>query len=225
MKEINRKILPKNYKRDYRKKPVENKLDGYNPPKQKNNEFKNGVQKEIHRSSRTTFFYKYFLPIIWGLVVFIGGSQTWSPKYGFNSDWENGAPVMLFWVFICLLFLMFRLQRVSMSYENITIKTAWKKKNNLYNDIEWISQSILIKPTLIRLKYRNKKGRLKRLLIIPSIFSQSIISETDTTRFIRQRIVSTKPEYSKKTEPSRFLPFILLTLPIVPIILVVKLLY
>jgi len=174
-----------------------------------------------------TFIYKYLFTPIWGGGFLFGIVFTWSQNDQFSYDWSRGAAIMVGWALIWLITMMIRLRNVEATHEYFVIKTLKGKKEIDYKDIEWISQIAMISPVLISLKYLDKDtGDSKKILIMPSVSSQmfrfNIIGELEMTKFIRERIIENKPEYSKELEPSRWLPLGIIMLTALPIILIVN---
>lgn len=219
-----RKNITKNYKKEYNRKPVpkfpkkkdKGKCNGSKNDSRRNNVF-------LYRSSRTVFFYKWFLPLIAIMIVIAGVSELVKTPHLVRDDWRNGAPVVIIWITLLLIILMLRLRKIRVYSEHISIKSLWRSKMVSYSDIEWVSQTILTKIKLVRIKYRNNKGRLKRLITIPAIDIKTknsiLFSEDEMTIYIRKRITDCKPNYDKSVEPKRWGTFTwIISVPVLTII-------
>ena len=182
----------------------------------------------MHKSSSMTFVYKYLFTPTWGggflLVIF----STWNTNDSFSQDWSIGAILMLSWILPWLIIMMIRLRSVEASQDNLVIKTFNGPKTIAYKDIEWVFQIALINPTMISLKYHEKEtGEFSKILIMPSMSSQlfkfNTLRELEMTKFIREQVMTAKPNYSKDLEPSRWLPLGILLITGIPIIVIVNL--
>lgn len=181
----------------------------------------------MYKSSSMTFIYKYLFTPIWGGGFLFGIIFTWSQNDQFSYDWSRGAALMVSWALIWLITMMIRLRNVEATNDSFVIKTFRDKKVIDYKDIEWISQIALINPALISLKYYDKEtGDSRKILIMPSMSSQmfrfNVIGELEMTKFIRERIIEKKPDYSKELEPSRWLPIGIIMLTALPVILIMN---
>ena len=182
----------------------------------------------MYKSSSMTFVYKYLLTPVWGGVFLFGIIISWNMGDPFSYNWSRGAALMVGWALIWLTIMMIRLRSVEATHENFIIKTIRGRKVIGYKDIEWVSQIAMINPVLISIKYYDKEtGDSKKILIIPSMSSQMIkfnfLGEHEMTQFIRERLITTKPDYSIDLEPSRWLPFGLILITSIPVILIEKL--
>lgn len=181
----------------------------------------------MYKSSSMTFIYKYLFTPIWGGGFLFGIVFTWSQNDQFAYEWSRGAALMVGWALIWLITLMIRLRNVEVTHDSFVIKTLKGKKVISYRDIEWVYQIALISPVLISLKYYdNETGDSKKILIMPSMSSQmfrfNIFGELEMTKFVRERIVENKPDYSKELEPSRWLPAGIIMLTALSIILIIN---
>jgi hypothetical protein len=181
----------------------------------------------MYKSSSFTFFYKYlFIPIL-GVVFLFVIATSWKTNDLFLHDWTRGSALLLAWAMIWLIIMMIRLRSVEVRPENLKIKTLQGEKTIDYKDIEWISQIAMINPRMISLKYYDKEtAQTKKILIIPDMGSLmyrfNYLAEHEMTKYIRERIIQSKPEYSKENEPSRWLPAGLILLKAIPVILFVN---
>jgi len=180
----------------------------------------------MYRSSSLTFVYKYLFVPIWGGFFLVGIIANWTMKDAFSYNWTRGAALMVGWSLIWLTIMMIRLRSVEATEVKLIINTLMGEKSIDYVDIEWISQIALLNPILISLKYYDKEtGVSKKILIMPSISSQlfrfNLFGEENMTKFIRKQIIKSKPDYSKDSEPSRWLPFGLVLITALPLVFIV----
>ncbi|WP_291859645.1 hypothetical protein [Marinilabilia sp.] len=183
----------------------------------------------MYRSSSLTLFYKYLFTPIWGGMFLFGIVFSWNMNDSFSHDWSRIAALMVGWALIWLIIMMIRLKRVEVTQDNLVIKSLGGQKTVDYKDVEWICQIAFINPIMISLKYSDKEsGESKKILIIPGMSSQlfkfNFFGELDITKFIRERLVAFKPNYSKELEPSRWLPAGLIFLSGIPIFIVMTIL-
>lgn len=174
-----------------------------------------------------TFIYKYLFTPIWGGGFLLGIILTWNMDDSFSHDWSRGASLMVSWALIWLITMMIRLRSVEATQDNFVIKSFRGNKIIDYKDIEWLSQIALINPILISLKYYDKEtGQSKKILIMPSLSSQlfrfNFLGELDMTKFIRERLIASRPDYSEELEPSRWLPVGLIFITGIPIMLIMN---
>jgi hypothetical protein len=123
---------------------------------------------------------------------------------------------------------MIKLRSVEATHDNFVIKSLQGQKIIDYRDIEWVYQIAMINPAMISLKYYDKEtGESKKILILPSISSRlfrfNFLDELDMTKFIRERLIASKPDYAQEMEPSRWLPVGLIFITGFPIIMIINL--
>lgn len=212
MKKEERKKISKSYKKEYKRKPIPKIHKGDekgNTEKEKNSGIKGNF---LYKSSRTLFFYKWVLPIIGIMIVIVGASKLVVTPNLVRDDWRNGAPVVIIWLAFLLIVLMFRLRKVIVYSYGIRIKKLLGAKFISFDEIDWVSQTVMTKLSLIRIKYHDKNGRHKRISTIPQIKLKKenaiLFSEDEMTIYIRKRIKDANPTYNKSIEPKRWTPFI-----------------
>lgn len=181
----------------------------------------------MHKSSAMTFVYKYLFPIIW-----IGGSilaihQVSQMNDPFAQKHLSGMTLMMGWALFWLIPFVFRLQRVEANNEHLVIRSFRERKSIDYKDIEWVSQWALINPMIISVKYFDRStGVSKKVWFMPSVWHAQLrffnIGEVDMTLFIRERIRAVKSDYTTTNEPSRWLPFALVTVTSIPVVVLMQ---
>ncbi len=162
----------------------------------------------IHRSSSSSYVYKYGLPIL------LSGAFTSTFLIAnFNNTISNeelkGILMITFWLFTWATFLMINLRIVETNYKSLVIKKSKGTRMINYEDINWICETVLIVPVLILINYTEKQTNKSRtILFVPQFGSQqsTVIEETEMVMFIRKQIVEAKPTYSRSKEPSRWQP-------------------
>jgi hypothetical protein len=177
-----------------------------------------------------TFLYKYLFTPIWGAGFLFGIIATWTNDDVFSYNWSRGAAVMVAWAMIWLTILMIRLRNVEATSTKLVVKKLTGQEAIEYNDIEYVSQIAMISPTLISIKYKNRRtGESRKILVIPSTSSQmfkfNFLDELEMTKFIRTQVVKANPNYNTGAEPSRWLTFGLIMLTSLPIILIVNIFF
>jgi len=171
----------------------------------------------VYRSSSTTYFYRYVLTSLFGGSFLLILIFAWNLQDYFLYEKLSGATITVFWALIWLTILMIRLRSVEANREGLRIKTFRGERTIDYKDVDWIFQTIFIRPVLISMKYRDREtGKSKRILLMPEMNSQNfdlnLSDETEMTKFIRERIIDSNPNYSNAIEPSRWRPIGLMLL-------------
>jgi hypothetical protein len=179
----------------------------------------------MFKSSSLTFVYKYLFVPIWGGSFAVAIAANWTTDDQFSYTWSRSAAIMVSWGLIWLVVLMIRLRTVEATRDNLIIKKLSGQEIIDYSDIEYVSQIAMLRPTLISLKYLNRKtGESHKILIMPDagalMFPFNFLEEVDMTRFIRQQVVRANPDYNRESEPSKWLPFGLIMLTGIPIVLI-----
>lgn len=169
----------------------------------------------MYRSSSATYFYRYILTSLFGGCFLLALIFAWYFKGHFLYEELRGATITVFWALMWLTVLMIRLRSVEANHESLVVKTFGGHQTIEYKDIEWIFQTVFLRPVLISLKYRDREtGKSRKILLMPG--SQNLdlnpSVETEMTKFIRARIIDSNPNYSNALEPSRWLPIGLMLL-------------
>jgi hypothetical protein len=193
----------------------------------------NGLKKNkliMHKSSSLTFIYKYLFTPIWGGMFAFGIITTWTQEDQFSYDWSRGAAIMVSWGLVWLIILMIRLRSIEASKENLVINKLNGQETIDYKDIEYVSQIAMVRPTLISLKYNDRKtGESHKILIMPStssqIFKFNFFEELEMTKFIREQMVKANSNYNTDSEPSKWIPAGLIMLTGIPVGLIVNLFF
>lgn len=119
----------------------------------------------------------------------------------------------LFWASVYMIFSISKLRYINVTDNNILINSLITKELLNYKDIEWINQSgIGSNWYILTIKYKNQvTGRTKIIYTLPEIYTKreslSIFNpfvDLEITKFIREKIISVKPEYRREDEPSRW---------------------
>lgn len=174
----------------------------------------------MYKSSQFTFFFKYLFFPLWAGVFSIGIISSWNKTDAFSHNWARGALLMVCFASVWLILMMIRLQNVEATEEYLTIKTFKKKKIVDYKDIEWVSQFAMMNPPMISLKYFDiDTGKTHKILILLSKRARGFdfTAEAEMTTFIRERIIASKPDYSKAAEPNRWLAVICILATSIPV--------
>ena len=137
----------------------------------------------------------------------------------------RGMTLILGFASIWLIILMIQLRRIEATNDHLVIKSGNSRKKVDYQDIQWITQHVLINPVLISLKYyESETGTTKKILILPSMTSEffkfNYFGEVEMTTFIRAQIKARNSGYLEKEEPSRWLAALLIFATGVPLALV-----
>lgn len=167
----------------------------------------------VYRSSWATSFYKYlFTPLfIAGFLVAL--IFTWSTDDQFLIEWRKSVTIIFFWGVAWLTILMVRLRSFEANRENFLVKTIRGEYYIEYKDIDWIYQPVLIRPVLVSIKYWDRKnGKSRRILLIHKMSVADFFNEIELVKFIRDRIITSNPNYDSAKEPSRWLPIVSLFL-------------
>ena len=125
---------------------------------------------------------------------------------------------------------MIRLRSVEANNDKLIIKNLNGQETIEYSDIEYFSQMAMIRPTLISLKYNDKRtGDSRNILIMPDtssqIFKFNFLEEHGMTKFVRDQIIKSNPNYNTDIEPSKWLPFGLIVLTGVPVMIMVQIFF
>lgn len=182
----------------------------------------------MYKSSKTTFFYKYiFTPLIC-VGTIIGALLSWSHiDKLYNLFWMN----TLIGGYCCLwlVIMSIKLKSVVADSNNFIIKKIGKNKIVDYKDIEWVYQIELGSPTLISVKYfDNISNKYKKILIIPSLFFQmhgNSIKGSEFVKYIKERQIESRPDSLKIKHPSKWLPLLLINIPVIIIIMILNILF
>lgn len=163
----------------------------------------------MHRSSSMTFVYKYLLPFLLMGSFILGVILAWNSSDTFMYNWSRKMLLITGFISIWLVILIIRLRGVEASAEHLVIKSGKKRKIVKYEDIDWITQYVLINPVMIALKYYDKEtGESKTILILPSISAQffkfNSFREMEITVFIRTQMIAKQSGYLQSEEPSRW---------------------
>jgi hypothetical protein len=115
--------------------------------------------------------------------------------------------LFLCWLSFWNLFLAFRLRRVVANTKQLCIKTMSGEKIINYGDINYVSETVIVSPKLIFLKYRDTSaGESKLILVVPDTMFFSFFSEYPMTTFLRAQVMRANPNYRRDAEPSRWRP-------------------
>ncbi len=161
----------------------------------------------MHKSSAQTFIFKYLFFPLWVGIFSAGIISNWNKGDQFSYNWSRGALLMVCFTSVWLILMMIRLRNVEANEESLAIKTRKGKKIVDYKDIEWISQFAMINPPMISLKYFDvDTGKTHKILILLSKQSRGFgfTAEAEMTTFIRERIIASRPDYTKTSEPNRW---------------------
>lgn len=173
------------------------------------------MRNNVYRSSSATYFYRYVLTSLFGGGFLLSLIFIWNLQGHFLYEELKGATVTVFWALIWLTVLMIRLRSVEANHESLVVKTFGGHQTIDYKDAEWIFQTVLLRPVLISLKYRDREtGKSRKILLIPGSqnLDLNLSDETEMTKFIRERIIGSNPNYSNAMEPPRWLPIGLMLL-------------
>lgn len=155
---------------------------------------------------------------------------TWTQEDQFSYDWSRGAAIMVSWGLVWLIILMSRLRSIEATKDNLVINKLNGQETIDYKDIEYVYQIAMVSPTLISLKYNDRRtGESHKILIMPSTSSQmfkfNFLEELEMTKFIRDQIVKANPNYNTDSEPSKWVSLGLIMLTGVPVALIVNLFF
>jgi hypothetical protein len=175
------------------------------------------MRDNVYRCSSATYFYRYVLTSLFGGGFLLALILIWNLQGHFLYEELKGAIVTVFWALIWFTILMIRLRNVEANREGLVIKTFKGQQIIDYKDVDWIFQTVFIRPVLISMKYRDREtGKSRKILLMPEVGSQNFglnfSDETEMAGFIRERVMDSNPNYSKAIEPSRWHPIGLMLL-------------
>ena len=166
-----------------------------------------------------TFVFKYlFGPIVVGTFL-VGILSAWDSDDTFIWEWSRGAALMVALTLPWLVIIMARLRRVEANEQHIAVKTFSGNQIIEYKNIEWLYE-IALNPILISVKYRDPQtGDSKKILMMPSAQRSGFKAKKEhaMTQYVRKQVLLANPNYSRESEPSKWVPagLILLTIVVV----------
>ena len=170
----------------------------------------------MYTSSSLTKFFRYYFPIIFGGLFALSAIL---------SDISTQELTILFLVFavfaIPTYLLTFRqLRYMKAMHDKLITETLNYEEEIEYDQINYIYQSALSNPVLIRISYTEKEtGITKKFYALGSLSERMFtidpfnLRELELTKFIRRKVQEFQPNYDESQEPSRWItPLIIFVL-------------
>jgi hypothetical protein len=176
----------------------------------------------IYKSSNLTSVIKYLItPLITALFLYAIFLLATGQSVGNDFDISE-LPIMA-WMVIITIISSWYYKTVEASEEYLVIKGFQSGDIVPYQNIKWISQSYMGRPTLY-IKYQIESGKFKTAITIPKMYTKSQFSkvlfnptqELEMTSYIREQLKKYQPNYNPNAEPSRWLFFWIIMLSGIP---------
>ena len=105
----------------------------------------------------------------------------------------------------------FRLMHMEATENGLIIKNFGEQKTVNYRDIRWVANFDLSCPWFVTVKYKDQNtGLYKKASYMPNQKDMRTSGDDAMTEFIKNKIISENPNYSKKDEPSKVRNVVLL---------------
>ena len=167
----------------------------------------------MHKSSPLTFIFKYIFPAFMIVGMIYGNLMTWTEGSPESQRFAMATLIASLWASIFIVQMPFRLKYIRTSETGIIIKTRGIEKLVYYKDIEWVAKFDFTSPFFMTLKYHdNEDGLYKKISYMPSQNDQTIFGSDEMTKYIKEKISTENPEYSKESQPSTIKNFLRTTL-------------
>lgn len=171
----------------------------------------------MYKSSPFTFIFKYIIP-----VIMLSGSiytiyDLWNASDPQMQGFAKAMLVMTIWISIFLIQMPFRLKNIEATESGILVKELGEQIEIKYSNVDWVSKFDLSSPWFVTIKYHDlESGNDKKMSFMPNQNHQRFLSDDAMTAYIRNKIRTDNPNYSKDKEPSKIKNIIigiLLSLP------------
>jgi hypothetical protein len=181
--------------------------------------------KIVYKSSGLTPIVKYLItPLITALLLYAIFLLANGQSVGDDFDISE-LPIMT-WMVIITIISSWYYKTVEAGEECLVIKGFQSGDVVPYQNIKWISQSYMGRPTLY-IRYQVAPGEFKTAITVPKIYTKSQFSkvlfspfqELEMTSFIREQIKKYQPNYNPQTEPSRWIFFWIIMLSGLPFLI------
>ena len=168
----------------------------------------------IYKSAPLTFFYKNIFPIvvlIGGIIAFIalkndGDNSTSNIAYAFG--------IIFFWNAIFLIQLPFRLKKITIDKDGVSIKTGNGAEIIPFKDIKAVSKYDLSNPWMLTIKYiDSNKNEDRKISYMPHSKYERFLQADDMTAYLREQAKINNPNFEESNTIKNFLILFLVQLP------------
>ncbi len=161
----------------------------------------------------TYFYYLIYIGLIIISLFFAYKSYTFSLNDNSAGSFNLFFIPLMIWVSLIAVIKIIKLKYIEVNDENILIRSIIGKKILNYTDIEWVhinNAKFANRESILLIKYKNiNTGKFNIIYFLPktetntnSLISERISNELEITKFIREKIISVRPEYNTIGEPS-----------------------
>jgi hypothetical protein len=157
--------------------------------------------------------------MIFGIIV--GLNALWTQGDPELNGFAKGLSVIAIWILFFLIQMVLKLRYIETTDKGVLIKNLGRQKLVEYRDILWITKFDITNPWFLTLKYHDRvSGIDKKISFMPDYKDQSFFSNDGLTRYLKDKIKSDNPNYSKGREPSIVKNFIFLIILGLPFMLI-----
>ncbi|MDW3193988.1 MAG: hypothetical protein R8G66_16560 [Cytophagales bacterium] len=167
----------------------------------------------MYTSSSTTFFYRYYLPLVMIALAALVYLFTDVPF----DDLVMSALLVVFGFSPIQILLFRKLRHVKAMHDKLISTTMAYEEEIQYDQIEYVYQSSLIKPVIIKISYRDELGKFNQFYTLGSFSEQAAHKdpfrkkEAQLTKFIRRKAKASQSNYNEERESAgQNIPVILL---------------
>lgn len=168
----------------------------------------------IYKSAPLTFIYKYLLPIVvllGGIIMFItlknnGDESTSNIVYAFG--------IIFFWNALFLIQLPFRLKKITIDKDGVSIKSGNGAKIIPFKDIKAVSKYDLFSPWMMTIKYvDSKKQEERKISYKPHSKYERFLKADDMTAYLREQAKINNSHFEESNTIKNYLILALAELP------------
>lgn len=158
----------------------------------------------MYTSSSLTFFYRYYLPlalIALATLVYLFTDASIDEISIFMLPTTIGFTPIYF-------LLLRKLRHVKALHDKLITSTMTYEEEIQYNQIEYVYQSSLINPVMIKISYRDELGKFNKFYTLGSFSEQASNTnpmgkkEAQLIKFIRRKAKASQSNYDDERESS-----------------------